>query len=70
MTLSFDFNKASDDLQVGKDLTGRDGILMLLIKQLTEMAIPAELNPHLSSNVHSKRKTGTSSDTYTRFRNF
>jgi hypothetical protein len=47
MTHSFDFDKALEDLQSGKDLTGKDGILMPLIKQLTEAAITAELNDHL-----------------------
>ena len=36
MSQSFDFDKALKDLQAGKDLTGKDGVLMPLIKQLTE----------------------------------
>ncbi|MFT4564884.1 MAG: hypothetical protein ACI9BW_004654, partial [Gammaproteobacteria bacterium] len=39
MSHTFDFDKALEDLQAGKDLTGKDGILMPLIKQLTEAAI-------------------------------
>ena len=64
MTHSFDFDKALEDLQSGKDLTGKGGILMPLIKQLTEAAITAELNHHLSSNEHPNRKNGTSSKTH------
>ena len=58
MTQPFDFDKALTDLQAGKDLTGKDGILMPLIKQLTEAAITAELDQHLSSNDKSNRKNG------------
>ena len=36
MSNSFNFDEALKDLQAGKDLTGKDGILMLLIKQFTE----------------------------------
>jgi len=43
MSNTFDFDKALKELQTGKDLTGKDGILMPLIKQLTEAAITAEL---------------------------
>jgi putative transposase len=63
MAHSFDFDKALEYLQAGKDLTGKDGILMPLIKQLTEAAITAELNHHLSSNEQLNRKNGTSSKT-------
>ncbi len=39
MSQTFDFEKALKELRAGKDLTGKDGILMPLIKQLTEAAI-------------------------------
>ena len=35
MSDPFNFDEALKDLQAGKDLTGKDGILMPLIKQLT-----------------------------------
>ncbi|SEL78143.1 hypothetical protein SAMN05216262_1226 [Colwellia chukchiensis] len=41
MTQSFDFNKALAELQSGKGLTGEDGVLTPLIKQLTEAALKA-----------------------------
>lgn len=63
MAQSFDFDKALEDLQSGKNLTGKDGILMPLIKQLTEAAISAELNHHLSNDEKDNRKNGTSSKT-------
>ena len=39
----FDFDKALAALQSGQDLTGKDGILTPLIKQLTEAALKAEI---------------------------
>ena len=63
MTQPFDFDKALADLQAGKDLTGKDGILMPLIKQLTEAAITAELDQHLSISDKSNRKNGVGSKT-------
>ncbi len=63
MSQSFDFDKALKDLQAGKDLTGKDGILMPLIKQLTEAAINAELDHHLDNDTEPNRKNGKSSKT-------
>ncbi|MFT4583556.1 MAG: hypothetical protein ACI915_003200 [Gammaproteobacteria bacterium] len=40
MSHTFDFDKALEDLQAGKDLTGKDGVLMPLVKQLTEAPSP------------------------------
>jgi len=37
----FDFNKALEQLQAGQGLTGKDGVLTPLIKQLTEAALEA-----------------------------
>ena len=58
MSNTFDFDKALKDLQSGKDLTGKDGVLMPLIKQLTEAAITAELNHHIDSSDEPNRKNG------------
>jgi len=44
---NFDFNKALEQLQSGQGLTGKDGVLTALIKQLTEAALKAELDLHL-----------------------
>ena len=63
MSQSFDFDKALKDLQAGKDLTGKDGILMPLIKQLTEAAISAELDHHLDNDTEPNRKNGKGSKT-------
>ena len=59
----FNFEEALKGLQSGKDLTGKDGVLMPLIKQLTEAAINAELEHHLSHTKQSNRKNGTGSKT-------
>jgi len=63
MSQPFDFEQALKQLQSGQGLTGPDGILMPLIKQLTEAAIKAELEQHLMTSEHPNRKNGTSSKT-------
>jgi len=61
MTHPFDFDKALSELQSGKDLTGKDGVLMPLIKQLTEAVITAELDHHLAHEDDPNRKNGLGS---------
>jgi putative transposase len=61
MSQTFDFEKALEELRAGKDLTGKDGILMPLIKQLTEAAITGELEHHIATNDEPNRKNGNSS---------
>jgi len=63
MSSNFDFEKALSDLRSGKDLTGKDGVLMPLIKQLTEAAITAELEHHIANEDEPNRKNGTGSKT-------
>ena len=63
MTQEFDFNKALEQLQAGKALTGEDGVLTPLIKQLTEASLKAELNQHLDSETEPNRKNGSSKKT-------
>ena len=63
MTQSFDFNQALAELQSGKGLTGEDGVLTPLIKQLTEAALKAELEQHLEADPQPNRKNGTSKKT-------
>ena len=63
MTQEFDFNKALEQLQSGKALTGEDGVLTPLIKQLTEASLKAELNQHLDSETEPNRKNGSSKKT-------
>ncbi|AHF01929.1 transposase [Thiomicrospira aerophila AL3] len=54
----FDFNEALEQLQSGKGLTGKDGVLTPLIKQLTEAALKAELDLHLADDASANRKNG------------
>ena len=63
MSDEFDFNKALEALQSGQDLTGKDGILTPLIKQLTEAALKAELDAHLEEEETTNRKNGSSKKT-------
>ena len=60
---NFDFDKALKDLQSGKELTGKEGILTPLIKQLTEAALNAELDEHLADAGTSNRRNGSTSKT-------
>lgn len=46
-------------VQSGQALTGKDGILTPLIKQLTETALAAELDSHLAQDVEVNRKNGS-----------
>ena len=62
-TPTFDINAAIQALREGKDLTGKDGILTPLIKQLTEAALAAELNGHLANTEGANRKNGKTTKT-------
>ncbi|AMX03142.1 IS256 family transposase [Microbulbifer thermotolerans] len=60
---TFDMDAAIKALREGKDLSGKDGILTPLIKQLTEAAMRAELEEHLASEDKPNRKNGHTSKT-------
>jgi len=55
---NFDMDVDLKLLREGKSLTGKDGILIPLIKQLTEVSMQAELEEHLSNKEQSNRKNG------------
>jgi len=59
----FDFNKALKAIQSGQAVTGKDGVLGPLVKQLTEAALEAELESHLADDVLPNRKNGKTSKT-------
>ncbi len=63
MSKPFNFEEALEQLKSGQGLTGKDGVLMPLIKQLTEAAIKAELEQHLAASDEPNRKNGTTSKT-------
>ena len=60
---NFDMEAALAQLREGKDLTGKDGILTPLIRQLTEAAMQAELDEHLKDKEQPNRKNGSTSKT-------
>lgn len=61
--IEFDMEAALNALRDGKGITGKDGILTPLIKQLTEAAMKAELDQHLESESEPNRKNGYSKKT-------
>jgi len=61
--IKFDMDAAIKALREGKDLSGQDGILTPLIKQLTEAAMQAELDEHLASEETPNRRNGTTGKT-------
>jgi putative transposase len=63
MSEQFDFDKALSALRNGQDLTGKDGVLTPLIKQLTEAALKAELEAHLEADEAPNRKNGSTKKT-------
>lgn len=60
---TFDMEAALQALREGKALNGKDGILTPLIKQLTEAAMQAELEQHLSEETNPNRKNGSTRKT-------
>lgn len=60
---TFDMEAAIAALSDGQDLTGKDGVLTPLIKQLTESAMQAELDSHLDQNDAPNRKNGSTAKT-------
>ncbi len=62
----FDFNEILNEFRSGKRLTGKDGLLAPLIKQLTEAALEAEIESHIAQDVlkgKRNRKNGFNSKT-------
>jgi transposase-like protein len=53
MGKEFNFAKAVSDLSSGKKLTGKEGVLTPLIKELVEAALEAEIESHLREEVLS-----------------
>ncbi|MEZ5347358.1 MAG: IS256 family transposase [Pyrinomonadaceae bacterium] len=59
----FDFEEALKAIRGGQSITGKDGVLGPLLKQLTEAALEAELDSHLAEDVLPNRKNGKSKKT-------
>ena len=60
---NFDFNEALKAIQSGKPITGSDGVLAPLIKQLSEAALSAEIDSYLEQNPSHNRRNGHSKKT-------
>jgi putative transposase len=64
--INFDFNEVLEQFKNGKNLTGKDGLLAPLIKQLTEAALEAELESHIANDVlngNRNRRNGVNKKT-------
>ena len=61
--LDFDLKAALQGLREGRRLSGKDGLLTPLIKQLTEAAMQAELDSHLAEDDGPNRRNGHSTKT-------
>ena len=56
-----DFEAALKAVQSGQSITGNDGVLGPLVKQLTEATLGAELGSHLAEDLTENRRNGESS---------
>ena len=63
MKMEIDVAEFAAQLKAGKGIGGKDGALTPLIKQLTEMALQAELETHLSQDLERNRKNGFTAKT-------
>ena len=59
MREEFDFDTTLAAFQDGQGLTGKDGILTPLIKQLTQAALQAEMDAHLQNSKPANRRNGS-----------
>ena len=56
MSEKFDFEAALKAIQAGQSISGKDGVLAPLVKQLTEAALEGELESHLADDVSGNRR--------------
>jgi len=66
MNIDFDFDDAVKDVMSGKKISGKDGILAPLVKQIVEAALEAELETHIAQEIkegNKNRRNGRSSKT-------
>jgi len=63
MSEKFNFEEALKAIQSGQDITGKDGVLASLIKQLTEAALEGEMDSHIAKEVKKNRRNGKSKKT-------
>lgn len=63
MKIEIDVEQFAQDIKSGKSIGGANGALGSLIKQLTEAALAAEIDSHLSQDLNRNRKNGYNSKT-------
>ena len=63
MQLIIDTDKCAKNIREGISLTGKGGALRDLVKQVTEIALQAELETHLAQDLSKNRKNGYTSKT-------
>lgn len=63
MKIEIDVEQFARDIKAGKNISGSDGTLGSLIKQLTEAALAAEIDSHLSQDLNKNRKNSYNSKT-------
>lgn len=63
MNIEIDVEQFARDIKAGKSIGGKDGALSSLIKQLTEAALAAEIDSHLTQDLTKNRKNGYATKT-------
>ena len=63
MKIEIDAEQFAKDIKAGKSIGGKDGALSSLIKQLTEAALAAEIDSHLTQDLTNNRKNGYATKT-------
>ncbi len=63
MKIEIDVEQFARDIKAGKSIGGKDGALGALIKQLTEVALAAEIDSHLTQDLNRNRKNGYATKT-------
>lgn len=63
MKIEIDVEDFAQKIRSGKGLSGKDGALTDLVKQITEMTLQAELESHLAQDLQKNRKNGYTSKT-------
>jgi len=63
MAEKFDFEAALKAVQSGQAITGKDGVLGPLVKQLAEAVLEGEIDSHLAEEVTENRRNGKSKKT-------
>ena len=63
MKIEIDVEEFAQQVKNGQSVTAKGGVLNDLVKQVTEMALQAELDSHLSQDLEKNRKNGYTSKT-------